>query len=36
MIGGVFWQRGLYYSPFKNMTTVLMTNEYEQQIQDEL
>lgn len=35
MIGGVFWANGLYYSPSKNSTTLLVTDEYEQHIQEE-
>jgi hypothetical protein len=33
MIGGVFWGQGIYYSPSKNQTHILMTDEYEQVIE---
>lgn len=36
MIGGVFWGQGIYYSPLKNQTHILWTNEYENSIEKEL
>lgn len=36
MLGGVFWGRGIYYSPSKNFTHILATDENEQSVEREL
>lgn len=36
MLGGVFWGRGVYYSPARNLTHILSTDEHEQEVEREL
>ncbi len=36
MMGGVFWGKGVYYSPTKNLTHILSTDEQEQHVEREL
>lgn len=36
MLGGIFWGRGIYYSPLRNQTHILSTDEHEQLVEKEL